>query len=159
MPKIVILGPCKHAPYEILLTPNPFDKKLYVEDHEKAYGEACKRFYPAIEQADFILVYAPNGIGEHTQKDIDYAKSKGKHIVVFGEAFSRKGFCGSGSMRKSDKPRCYASFTCQFKAVTKVRRSKNGSGNLWKLKHPIQVCLFGGRCSLQSDPSRKEVKP
>ena len=87
MPKIVILGSCKYEPYEILMTPNPFDRELYVKDHEKAYEEATKRFYPAIEKADCILVYCPDGnIGKHTMKDIEYAQKLGKDIVLFPSA-------------------------------------------------------------------------
>ena len=81
-PKFVILGSCRHEPYEILQMPNPFDRKLYVEDHEKAYEEACKRFYPAIDEADVVIVYAPNGVGEHTKQDIEYAKSRGKPVIL-----------------------------------------------------------------------------
>lgn len=80
--KVVILGSCKYAPYEVLLAPNPFDKKLYVENHEQAYAEACERFYPAIKEADVIFVYAPDGIGQHTKRDLDYAKSCGKLIGI-----------------------------------------------------------------------------
>ena len=80
MPKIVIVGSCKHAPYKILLSPNPLDKKLYISDHEKAYEGACKWFYPAIQKADEIWIYAPEGIGKHTLKDIQYAKKYGKKI-------------------------------------------------------------------------------
>jgi len=84
MPKIVILGSCRYSPYEVLLTPNPFDKELYVKDHEKAYEEACKRWYPAMDECDVVIVYAPDGIGEHTQRDIDYAKSKKKKVFIIG---------------------------------------------------------------------------
>jgi len=78
MPKIVILGSCRFEPYEILAKP----KKLTNTPHttEKGYEMACKIFYPAIEESDLIIVYAPDGIGEHTQRDIDYALKKGKKI-------------------------------------------------------------------------------
>ena len=82
MPKIVILGSCKHEPYEILAAPNKLNPKLYKKDHEKAYEEACKVFYPAIEQADLVIVYAPNGLGEHTIKDMLFALKKGKKVVI-----------------------------------------------------------------------------
>jgi hypothetical protein len=86
MPKIVVIGSCKYSPYEILIVPNTLDTKLYVEDHEKAYEEACKKFYPAIDKADEVWVYVPNGIiGEHTQRDIDYAQSKRKTIRIIGK--------------------------------------------------------------------------
>ena len=78
MPKIVILGSCRHEPYNILAKP----KKLTDTPHttEEGYLQACKKFYPAMEEADVIIVYAPDGIGEHTQRDIDYARKKGKTI-------------------------------------------------------------------------------
>lgn len=81
MPKIVILGSCKYKPYVMLLAPNPFDEELYAKDHDKAYVQACEKFYPAIDKADFIIVYCPDGIGKHTQKDIKYAKKMKKKIV------------------------------------------------------------------------------
>jgi len=90
MPKVVILGSCRHEPYQILLAPNKLDPELYKKDHTKAYEAACKKFYPAIQQADEVWVYAPDGrIGEHTQKDIDYALSQGKTIRMIGYEWRR----------------------------------------------------------------------
>ena len=87
MPKIVILGSCKYEPYEILAAPNRLDPELYETDHEEAYNRAFEAlFRPAIDRADIIIVFAPEGIGEHTQKDIKYAKHKGKPVFVVGEA-------------------------------------------------------------------------
>ena len=84
MPKIVILGSCSHQPYEVLMMPNKLDPELYAEDHEKAYAKACEKFYPAIEQADVVLVYVPAGeLGEHTQRDMEYAMKCGKPITMF----------------------------------------------------------------------------
>ena len=80
MPKIVVVGSCKHAPYNIIQVPNPFDWKLYNEDHEKAYEKACEIYYPKIQECDEVWVYAPDGIGHHTKRDIDYAKKNGKII-------------------------------------------------------------------------------
>jgi hypothetical protein len=82
MPKIVVLGSCKHEPYEVLAMPNKIPNAW---NTEKGYKVACKKFYPAIKQADIIIVYAPNGIGEHTQRDIDFAKSQGKPIFIVGQ--------------------------------------------------------------------------
>ncbi len=63
--------------------PNKLDADLYAKDHKAAYAHACEKFYPAIDEADIVLVYNPEyHVGEHTQKDIDYARSKGK-LVVF----------------------------------------------------------------------------
>ena len=81
MPKMVILGSCKHEPYVVLAMPNKLNPKMYNENHKKAYEHACKYFYPAIDNTDIIIVYCPDGIGKHTQKDINYAKSKNKKIV------------------------------------------------------------------------------
>ncbi len=76
--KIVILGSCRHSPYEVLAAPKPLSKDYH---NETGYHEACKIFYPAIENADVVWVYLPNGKpGEHTQRDLDYARSKGKQI-------------------------------------------------------------------------------
>jgi hypothetical protein len=79
MPKIVVLGSCRHGPYIVLAVPNPIPG-LY--NTEEGYQEACKTFYPAIDKADVVLVYNPERtIGEHTQRDIDYACSKGKLLI------------------------------------------------------------------------------
>lgn len=82
MPKIVILGSCKYEPYEVLAVPNKIPNAW---NTERGYELASKKFYPAIEKADIVLVYAPDGIGEHTQRDIDFAMSKGKPIFLFGQ--------------------------------------------------------------------------
>jgi len=65
--------------------PNKLDAELYEKDHEKAYSEATKVFYPAIDEADEVWVYAPNGIGEHTKRDIQYAQERGKLIRFLKE--------------------------------------------------------------------------
>jgi hypothetical protein len=79
--KIVILGSCKHEPYEIL-APNKLNADLYAKDHHAAYIDACAVFYPAIKEADVVVVYNPDGvIGEHTAADIQEAKRQGKRIV------------------------------------------------------------------------------
>ena len=83
MPKFVMLGSCRHEPYEMLFMPNKIDPTLYREEHEKAYDEACKTTYPAIEKADVVIVYVPDGIiGDHTQRDLTHAISHKKKIVV-----------------------------------------------------------------------------
>lgn len=79
MPKIVILGSCRFEPYKVLALPN---KIKGAWNTEKGYKKASEIFYPAIDKADLIIVYAPDGIGEHTKRDIEYAKSKGKRIIV-----------------------------------------------------------------------------
>lgn len=75
----MILGSCRFEPYEVLAMPN---RILGVTNDETGYEKACKIFYPAIDQADLILVYAPDGVGEHTGRDIEYAEKCGKKIVM-----------------------------------------------------------------------------
>jgi len=87
MPKIMVLGSCKLGPYEIIFVPNKLDPELYERDHELAYIEACKKVYPAIVDADEIWVYAPNGIGEHTRRDLAYAESLLKKIRFIKEGY------------------------------------------------------------------------
>ena len=82
MPKIVILGSCKHEPYEILAVPNKIPNAW---NTEKGYKIASKKFYPAIEEADIVLVYVPNGeMGEHTLRDFQYAQKHKKSIYFIG---------------------------------------------------------------------------
>lgn len=83
MTKFVILGSCRFEPYEILAVPNKIPNAW---NTEKGYAIASKIFHPAMQQADVIVVYAPDGIGEHTQRDIDYARSIGKKVFVLKEA-------------------------------------------------------------------------
>jgi len=81
MPNIVILGSLRFDPY-IVVVP----EKTSAEYHNEAgYTKACERIYPAMAKADMIIVWAPDGIGEHTQRDIDYARSIGKRVFVLKE--------------------------------------------------------------------------
>ena len=82
MPKIVILGSCRFDPYEIIAIPN---KIKGAGNTKKGYRKASRVFYPAIEKADIVIVYAPDGIGEHTKRDIEFARSKGKRVIVLGQ--------------------------------------------------------------------------
>lgn len=82
MPKIVILGSCKHEPYDII-TPKKLDPDLYERDHEKAYKKACEIFYPAIRESDLVIVYAPDGIGDHTGQDLAYAITQNKPHLTY----------------------------------------------------------------------------
>ena len=77
MPKIVIVGSCRYEPYIILTTP---EKVPNLWNTEEGYKIASKKFYPAIKEADEIWIYAPEGIGKHTLKDIQYAKKHSKKI-------------------------------------------------------------------------------
>jgi len=84
MPKFVILGSCKYEPYTVLAVPNRLDPELYEKDHEAAYAHAWEYFKPAIESADIVIVYIPEGLGEHTKRDVEYALSLGKKVVYVG---------------------------------------------------------------------------
>jgi len=78
--KVVILGSCRFEPYEILAVPSKNEKW----NTEEGYRMAAEKFYPAIEQADEVWVYAPDGIGEHTHRDMEFAKKSGKIVRVMG---------------------------------------------------------------------------
>ncbi len=78
MPKITILGSCRYSPYKILATPKPTSNNYH---NEEGYQMACKKFYPAIKESDEIWVYTPDGtIGNHTQRDLEYARINDKKI-------------------------------------------------------------------------------
>jgi len=77
--KIVILGSCRFEPYEVIFVPKKVEGKWNTEE---GYIEACKRTYPAIQQADIVIAYCPDGIGEHTQRDLNFAKILGKKVRV-----------------------------------------------------------------------------
>jgi len=79
MVKIVLLGSCRFSPYEILAKPDPIPGAWNTDE---GYEKASKVFYPAIEQADIVIVYAPDRIGFHTAKDIQKAQAENKRIVV-----------------------------------------------------------------------------
>ena len=78
----MILGSCSYQPYIILALPNKLNPELYEKDHEAAYEEACEVFYPAIDECDEVWIYAPEGLGKHTLRDLEYAGKKGKKIFV-----------------------------------------------------------------------------
>jgi hypothetical protein len=89
LPKIVILGSCRFEPYHILAVPNKIPDAWNTEE---GYQIAAQKFYPAIDSADLIIVYAPEErIGEHTQRDIDYARRKGKKVYRLVEMRDKKG--------------------------------------------------------------------
>jgi len=70
MPKIAILGSCKYEPYEVILVP-----KKISDNTEEGYKIA-------IDKADEVWVYIPEGMGEHTTRDFEYALSKNKRIFL-----------------------------------------------------------------------------
>lgn len=80
MPSIVILGSLKHHPYEVLYVPHPV---------EEGREEALQKCSAAIDRANEVVVYAREGIGEHTWKDICYARQQGKRITVIGSPFRK----------------------------------------------------------------------
>jgi hypothetical protein len=84
--KIVVIGSCKYGAYEILAVP---EKVPGLWNTEEGYQKAAEKFYPAIKEADEVWVYAPDGeIGEHTQRDLDFALSQGKIIRIIKERMS-----------------------------------------------------------------------
>lgn len=93
MPKFVILGSCRFEPYEVLAVPNKLDSELYEADHERAYEKACEVFYPAIDESDIVIVYAPEGVGEHTRADMEYALKKGKPVYFLRKLYCEKYPC------------------------------------------------------------------
>ena len=70
MPKIAILGSCKYEPYEVILVP-----KKISDNTEEGYKIA-------IDKADEVWVYIPEGMGKHTARDFNYALSKKKKVYV-----------------------------------------------------------------------------
>lgn len=86
MTKFVMLGSCRFEPYEFLAVP---DKIPGAWNTDKGYAIAAEKFYPAMDKADVIIVYAPDGIGKHTQLDIDYAHSIGKKVYELKEVLQR----------------------------------------------------------------------
>lgn len=77
MTKIVILGSLKYSPYEIIKKPEPIPD---ADQSDEGYTIAAKDFYPAIDEADEVWVYAPNGMGVHTTLDYQCALLRGKTI-------------------------------------------------------------------------------
>jgi len=77
MTKFVLLGSCRFEPYEILAVPNKIPGAWNTDE---GYRIAAQKFHPAMEEADMIIVFAPDGIGKHTQMDIDYARKIGKVV-------------------------------------------------------------------------------
>ena len=89
MVKITILGSCRFSPYVVLAAPDPLNPKYTVENHHEfntdaEYVNACKKFYPAIDESDIIIVWAPDGVGDHTTQDIEYADKQGKRVILIG---------------------------------------------------------------------------
>ncbi len=95
MTNFVMLGSCRFEPYNFLAVPNMIPGAW---NTDAGYAIAAKVFYPAMDKADVIIVYAPDGIGKHTQLDIDYARSIGKKVFALkaliqmdhGQAFMLK---------------------------------------------------------------------
>ena len=77
MPKVVILGSCRFEPYDVICVPKKVKGKWNTDE---GYKISTKRFYPAIHQCDEVWIYAPDGIGKHTQMDLNYALKIGKPI-------------------------------------------------------------------------------
>lgn len=102
MPKIVILGSCRHEPYDVLAVP---EKVPGLWNTEEGYKIATEKFHPAMDEADVIIVFAPDGIiGKHTRMDIDYATGIGKTVykIVSLERIVTCSFCGKGLYEGDD---------------------------------------------------------
>lgn len=89
MVNITILGSCRHSPYNILAKPDPLNSSYTKETHElhnteEGYQNACKLFYPAINGSDIVIAWVPDGIGHHTWRDIKFARSMGKRVILIG---------------------------------------------------------------------------
>lgn len=87
--RVVVLGSCRFAPYQITApaTISIIDQRQAVAYKLRVLGKqklsqklAAPIFHSDIDACDEVWVYAPDGIGEHTQQDLDYAKSKGRTI-------------------------------------------------------------------------------
>lgn len=87
MVKIVIVGSCRFSPYEVLV-PSSISK---LHNTEEGYQKACETFYPAIQDADVVIAYVPDGLGEHTLRDLQYAVTQKKRIIVIGKKESHTG--------------------------------------------------------------------
>lgn len=74
-PNIVIVGTLSEGDYKVTY-PIHLSENYH---NETGYQEACKKFYPAIDEADIVVVWGIPGL--HTQRDIGYARSRGKKIV------------------------------------------------------------------------------
>ena len=81
MPNIVILGSLSLGEYKVL-APHIMSEEYYT-DHEMGYKKACEVFYPAIDEADVVFVFAPKGMGKHTKADLQYAIDQGKEYIIF----------------------------------------------------------------------------
>ena len=68
-----MLGSLRFEPYEVLFVPitNP-----------KGYQDAFENCKKAMDGSDLIICYAPDGIGEHTGRDLEYAKTTKAKIVI-----------------------------------------------------------------------------
>lgn len=77
--KIVVLGSCRFEPYIFLAVPNKIPNAWNTEE---GYKLASAKFYPAIDVCDEVWLYAPDGIGEHTKRDLEYACKQGKKILI-----------------------------------------------------------------------------
>ena len=85
--KIVILGSCRVGPYEIIKVPEKEYSKngKCLWNTEEGFKQAFTKFKKAMDEADEIWVYAPDGLGEHTKRDLEYARKLSKKIKIIME--------------------------------------------------------------------------
>ena len=82
MPNIVILGSLRYGDYKVT-----YPEKVCEDYHnEEDYKKATQKFYPAIDEADIVIVYGV--AGEHTQRDISYAHKRGKEVIYLKDYIS-----------------------------------------------------------------------
>ena len=82
MPKIVIVGSTRFEPYTLLIAPHKLPNYSNDERSYQAAFQIDGGYKQSIEACDLVIIYAPDGIGEHTQKDIDYAHRCEKPVYV-----------------------------------------------------------------------------
>ena len=75
----MIIGSSRFEPYQILAVPSKIPGAW---NTDKGYEIASRTFYPAIDECDEVWVYIPDGLGEHTRRDLEYAVKQGKKIRV-----------------------------------------------------------------------------
>ena len=76
-----MLGSLRFEPYEVLFVPitNP-----------KGYQDAFENCKKAMDESDLIICYVPDGIGEHTGIDLEYARTTDATVIVVSKEIAQK---------------------------------------------------------------------
>lgn len=77
--KIVVLGSCRFEPYNVIIVPEKVEGKWNTEE---GYQIAFQKFSKAIKACDVVWVWCPDGIGEHTRRDAEFAIKEGKQVFL-----------------------------------------------------------------------------